>query len=687
MNAEPKLARRRLNGAPISRAPLKAGTVALVVTVATIIGLGAYTQTAQQSLGTLQAHTFRLQELIATITHLDEVLTMSAGMAAATGNPRWEERYNRFEPKLDKAIKQVAAIGPDTYQVEGAARTGAANSRLVQMEREAFDLVRQGRPEDATALLLSEEYATQKKMYVQGLERSLSALQAQTQTALRLWRKRTYTALACVAIALPVILLSWIYVLRTLRKHVRERLRAEQALQKRHPQLKAQVQERTARLTDANNHLQQEIRARKRSEETLRAAHLEIEQLLSSISSILIGVNADGRISQWNRTAEATFGIAAAEAVGRHLRECGVQWNWSAIAAYISQCHAENRPVRPNDEVRFRRPDGTEGFLGITVNPLRRDSSDPSGFLLIAADITERKILESQLAQAQKLESIGQLAAGIAHEINTPTQFVGDNARFLQDAFTDLRTLLAKYGQLLEAVRAGSPTSELLAEVEAAAREADVDYLMDEIPKAIEQSLDGVGRVAKIVRSMKEFSHPGGKEKQAADLNKVIESTITVARNEWKYVAELVTDFDPSLVPVPCLVADFNQVILNIIINAAHAIAEVVDQNAGEKGTITITTRQDGDWAEIRISDTGAGIPAESRSKIFDPFFTTKEVGKGSGQGLAIAHAVVVKKHGGIISFETEVGRGTTFIIRLPVTPESDQQVGAECYEATPSVC
>ncbi|MBU0595079.1 histidine kinase, partial [Candidatus Bipolaricaulota bacterium] len=215
--------------------------------------------------------------------------------------------------------------------------------------------------------------------------------------------------------------------------------------------------------------------------------------------------------------------------------------------------------------------------------------------------------------------------------------------------------------------------------------ELDLDFLKEEIPKAIAQSLEGVGRVAEIVRSMKEFSHPGGTEKQATDLNRAIEATITVARNEWKYVAEMAMDLDPDLPPVPCLAGDFNQVILNLIINAAHAIGDVVGENSGEKGTVTITTRQNGDWAEIRISDTGTGIPEENRSKIFDHFFTTKELGKGTGQGLAIAHAVITEKHSGTITVESEVGKGTTFIIRLPIEPESTQAEEAPQHEETHS--
>ena len=210
-------------------------------------------------------------------------------------------------------------------------------------------------------------------------------------------------------------------------------------------------------------------------------------------------------------------------------------------------------------------------------------------------------------------------------------------------------------------------TDELLTELEATLRRADLDYLTAEIPQAIRQSLEGVEHVASIVGAMKEFSHPDTLRKQAIDLNHAIEGAITLCRNEWKYVAEVVTDFDPDLPPVCCLPSDINRVVVNLMVNAAHAIAAARRNGALGKHTITVRTRRDGPWAEIRVEDTGTGIPAEIRDRVFDPFFTTKEVGEGTGQGLSISHAIVVEKHGGTIHFETEVGRGTSFIVRLPI--------------------
>jgi PAS domain S-box-containing protein len=368
------------------------------------------------------------------------------------------------------------------------------------------------------------------------------------------------------------------------------------------------------------------------------------------------------------------FGISGDSVLGKPVDGCGIQWELQKIAEAISLCRETEASVLVED-IRYLRPDGKKGFLCVTVNSIEGTNDGPPGILLLGNDVTHRKILESQLVQAQKLESIGQLAAGIAHEINTPAQYVGDNARFLQEAHRDLEGVHDLYDQLLTELKSGNPTEDLVRKIEAVAEEVDLEYIRQEAPKAVQQSLDGIGRISTIVRAMKDFSHPGTEVKTNIDLNKAIESTITVARHEWKYVAEMVTDFDPGLPLVPCLPAEINQVILNIIINAGHAVADALKQNGSDqKGTITIGTRALGEHAEIRISDTGTGIPENIRSKIFDPFFTTKEVGKGTGQGLAISHSVVVDKHGGTITFDSEVGKGASFVIRLPFNQNGSEK-------------
>ena len=416
--------------------------------------------------------------------------------------------------------------------------------------------------------------------------------------------------------------------------------------------------------------IQEDVTERKYAEDALRAAHRQLKLVLATVPSILIGVDQNGVTSQWNRAAEYTFDIPAAQVIGRPFKQCGIVWHMTDVLDRAMDCLTSTVCARL-DDVWFLRRDGSDGILGITLTPLLDEHGQSSGFVLLASDITQRRALEAQLRQAQKLESIGQLAAGIAHEINTPTQYVGDNTRFLQDTFTELLPLFHALRQTL--AEAGPLSAGLLETTRSAIAQADLDYLEAEIPVAIAQSLEGIERVSKIVRAMKNFSHPGSTEKVATDLNRAIDSTITVSRNEWKYVAEMATDFAPDLPLVPCLPAEFNQVILNLITNAAHAIAGVVG-DAGAKGSITVSTRRDGDWVEIRVADTGTGISPDAQAKVFDPFFTTKEVGRGTGQGLAIAHAVIVDKHGGSIHFESVVGEGTTFVIRLPLHIETYQE-------------
>lgn len=299
--------------------------------------------------------------------------------------------------------------------------------------------------------------------------------------------------------------------------------------------------------------------------------------------------------------------------------------------------------------------------------------NDPR-FIAIVRDISERQQvkkekekIQAQLLHAQKLESVGQLAAGIAHEINTPTQFIGTNIEFLSEAYEDISAIMAEITTIVK-----DAPDEIAARLEKTLAQGDWDFLSEEIPPAIEQTREGVARVTNIVSAMKNFSHPGSKEMQMRDLNELIDTTITVASNEWKYQAEIVKSLDPNLPQVPMLVDEMGQVILNLLVNSVHAISvKLGDNPAGNKGRIDITTEIEDESVRVNISDNGVGIPEEVRPRIFDPFFTTKEVGKGTGQGLAICHDVITQKHNGILSFFTETGKGTTFTICLPLKQQS----------------
>jgi signal transduction histidine kinase len=273
--------------------------------------------------------------------------------------------------------------------------------------------------------------------------------------------------------------------------------------------------------------------------------------------------------------------------------------------------------------------------------------------------VTESQRLEVELRHAQKLESVGRLAAGIAHEINTPIQFIGDNVRFLQGAFADLLRL-RQAEMAVSAVGDEPARHQARAHAETVAADIDLDFLASEVPDAIDQTLDGITGVATIVRAMKSFGYTND-DKSPADLNEAIANTLVVAASELNVIADVETDY-AELPPVWCYVGDINQVVLNLVINAAHAI-RAADRG---RGVVTVATRSAGDQVLIEVTDTGTGIPADIAEKIFDQFFTTKEVGAGAGQGLALARSLVVDRHGGSITFATEPDVGTTFTVRLP---------------------
>lgn len=277
------------------------------------------------------------------------------------------------------------------------------------------------------------------------------------------------------------------------------------------------------------------------------------------------------------------------------------------------------------------------------------------------------RMMERSLADSQRLESIGRLAAGIAHEINTPTQYVGDNLGFIEQQVDTLLGLCRAMKEVLAAAGPAGVDSSVLAHVEQQLAALDLEFLEAELPSAVRQSIDGMERIAAIVRAMKEFSHPGTQTKVPININHALESTLTVGRSEWKYVASLETHFEPDLPTLDCFPGDLNQVFLNILVNAAHAIGDRLNQDRSIPGRIRVTTRRVNDWIEVHFEDNGCGIPEENLKRIFEPFFTTKGIGKGTGQGLSLAYAVVVQKHGGQLDVRSKVGQGSTFILRLPL--------------------
>ena len=410
---------------------------------------------------------------------------------------------------------------------------------------------------------------------------------------------------------------------------------------------------------------------------TLKKAHDESENLLSAIQSLLIDVDADGKIKRWNQSAAEIFGIRDDQAIDCRMVDLEIDWDKSAVEKLIGE-RASGENCR--DELAFQDTSGVARILGVRSFPIHRDGSW-QGSLLLGREITDQKSLEVQLRQAQKLEAVGQLAAGVAHEINTPMQYVGDNVAFLKKGFERVDALLEHAETLLASAKSEHP--DLVSQIEDKSPLDKLNKFRRQIPGAIEDAADGVTHVSRIVRAMKEFSHPGVEDKTPVDINHSLETTITVAGNELKSVAQVTTDFSEDLSPIEGYPGELNQVFLNLIVNAAHAIADRQASGEAGMGTVHVATKPMDNGVHISISDTGGGIPPQIQSRIFDPFFTTKEVGKGTGQGLHIAHTVVTQKHQGQIEFECEDGVGTTFHIRLPLQQidPSDSDSSSESVE------
>jgi PAS domain S-box-containing protein len=403
------------------------------------------------------------------------------------------------------------------------------------------------------------------------------------------------------------------------------------------------------------------------SEFISRAAEAEALARFEAVyrdAPIGIGIlDLEGRVSEANAPLRELTG---SDLASRRLVDCIHRDDRAAAEASFVRlvgggCEASF------DEYRVHRPDGEVVWVQSSVSLVRDGSGRPSFAVAMLKDVTQQHLAEQELRRQEvetrtshKLEAVGQLAAGIAHEINTPIQFVGDSVRFLDQALEDTFKLLAAYRAALGG--ADPATREVVA---AAEEEADIAYVEERVPAVFERLYGGVERVSSLVKAMKNFAHASQVEKAPADLNEAIRTTLIVARNEYKYVAEVELRLE-ELPPVVCNVSDLNQVFLNLIVNAAHAI-EDAKAGSDERGTIRISSALEGGDAVLTFADDGCGIPAELRSRIFDPFFTTKEVGRGSGQGLAIAHNIVVDRHGGTLDCESSPGLGTTFVIRLPL--------------------
>jgi PAS domain S-box-containing protein len=435
-----------------------------------------------------------------------------------------------------------------------------------------------------------------------------------------------------------------------LAEDITEFKKAEQVLLRSQQELERLVQERTVELAKANVAL-----AEKQEHFRQLFATIPVPVWLFSESTY--------KFLEVNEAAVDHYGYSREEFLQMTIEEIRPAEEIERLRRDL----AESREPRSFSRGwKHRTKDGR--LIDVEISSLRVHFADVPAVLVAAHDVTDRMRMEVELRHGQKLQAVGELAAGVAHEINTPIQFVGNNVEFLQNAVPNLMALLDSLERAYETFQ-NDCSKEVTEEVRAAHAAADLEFLRKEIPTALEQTVDGVQRVTTIVQALKKFSHvDSGPEKAPANLNEALQSTLIVAGNELKYVADMETVFG-DLPLVRCHLGDLNQVFLNLLVNAAHAIGDVAKERG--RGRIRVETKIEEEWAVIAIGDSGTGIPVEVRSRIFDPFFTTKAVGKGTGQGLALARAIVVEKHGGTLTFETELGKGTTFYIRIPlVAPE-----------------
>ncbi len=521
-----------MSGSPNSQLSPRFFQIFTFVTVMTIGLFGSlvwYAFNTYRYLETTQKTYFRLLELSGSIVHLDEVLTMSARMAAATGDRKWETRYRSFEPDLDAAIKETMVIGEKFSLHNATAKTDNAILKLENMENQALDLAMHGRNKDAMAILSSTGYEAEKKNYNSGIDKVTETMKEDLKKDIAGQRQEGYLAVIAILIATPCIAFGWLLVVRSVRHHNIKRMQAEEDLQTLNAELEQRVSNRTKELETSNAEL-----------------------------------------------AQAT--------------------------------HALNKAYK------------------------------------------ELQTTQSQMLQSEKMASIGQLAAGVAHEINNPIGFISSNLGTLSKYLTRL----TEFTDTLMKAQASNDYSE--AQLKELHKKLKIDFIGQDAKDLVKESLDGTDRVCKIVQGLKSFSRVDEAEYKTVDINECLESTLNIVWNELKYKATVSKDYG-KLPLTNCYPQQLNQVFMNLLVNAAHAI--------DKQGEIGIKTWQQEKSIFVSISDTGFGIPPENKSRIFEPFFTTKEVGKGTGLGLSISYEII-KKHDGEIVVDSEPGKGTTFTIRLP---------------------
>ena len=462
-----------------------------------------------------------------------------------------------------------------------------------------------------------------------------------------------------VALAFALLILISLLV-ETLRRQ-----RVETNLRRLNGDLELKVLERNAALDKSNQDLIAAIAGRKEVEGAKTRSDKLFRSIAENSADLIAVVDQTGHRIYNNPTYERLLGYTEEE-----LKD----------TISYQQIHPDDRPLVTRAaqlaletgvgqiiEYRMQRKDGTYVSLESHGSFIYDSSGEIEAFVISARDISDRRMA----LQTEKLSAIGQLAAGVAHELNTPAQYISDNMTFLRDTWNQVDSAMAScLTPVHSSVDSASPPP---AAGGSAAIPEDWDWLRREVPKAIAQSLEGIRRMSKILGAMRRFSHTGGGEREHVDFNEALDATLTVAQSQIKHLADVETHYQPDLPRVECYSDEMNQVFLNLIVNASHAIRDASTQKARGRGKLTIRTRQIDQDVQIEIGDNGTGIPVSARARIFDPFFTTKQVGEGTGQGLTICHEIVVQKHRGTVWFDTEIDKGTTFFVRIPIQFQPDK--------------
>jgi PAS domain S-box-containing protein len=428
--------------------------------------------------------------------------------------------------------------------------------------------------------------------------------------------------------------------------------------------LELKVLQRTAAVDQSNRDLMAAVAEHKEADEARSRSDQLFRSIAENSADLIAVVDQSGHRIYNNPTYGRLLGYTAEE-----LKN----------TVSFQQIHPDDRPLVTRAaqkavetgvgqivEYRMRRKDGTYVTLESHSSFIRDSRGEIEALVISARDVSDRRMA----MHTEKLSAIGQLAAGVAHELNTPAQYVSDNLTFLRDTWSEIDAAMAfclAPAHALIPSDSGSSDGVIFA-----GPPRDWDWLRKEVPKAISQSLEGIRRMTKILGAMRRFSHTGGGEREEVDLNEALEATITVAQHQIKEIADVQTDYQPDLPRVECYCDELNQVFLNLIVNATHAIRDASTQGTRHRGKLTIRTRQIDQDVQIEIQDNGSGIPLDVRDRVFDPFFTTKQVGEGTGQGLTICHEIVVQKHRGTIWFDTEIDKGTTFFVRIPIRFDSN---------------